>query len=748
MKSRKNKLWKGFIPYLITNIIPILALIILQIIYNNILFDQTNAFNDFAEEEIANEISRTMTEMRSVYRNLSKRSSLDEISAISTAPSFREYYVSKHINDNIKPMLANAAIRTASIDTIYVYIEKDNIVLSPQGALRADVFYEANIMDKNISYDDWVKTLTDNSVGEHFSNISDKNKKQYALYSFLLRNDNNKGCIVMGAVLEKDALFLNISDVDWRNSCDTYVFDSDGQTIIEYSQNADQNIPKIKTIEEMAKVNKKNNILISPIYFDEYKSYNMYTVVHDNAHLRLPRLAQLCSFFIMLLNIVFSVYMLIKIAQKNYRPIFNTMTLLNKDGKKLEYKIIEESVRELLKSNNELRESVDSQKQIAAAALLEKLLYNEIVPEIDFLLKKYGIVFAHSGFVVMVFYFYEMYIDEKNYEKFEKVFSNSVIESFEDSESCAYLTRKKKNGMVCIINTAAEGKNEVRRLAQLMAYAYKILNNTFDFRISIGVSSLKYGYSSIPSAYYEALEALHQKERDLGHSVICLYDDVKNNEKIYTAAQYEDNIIEFVREGNTVCAEKEIEKRFADLSRVSPEVTEYILYDLICFVLKLPYVTGVEIGSELKEKLSLVNFLPLIKNNSMLKERMLEIVRDVCKLSKKKKASQKNHFIELAVEYIQKNYPRDNLTLQDISDYLHYSPTYFSTLFKENQGITPMEYITRYRIEKAKELICQNISISKVCTNVGFSNIRTFNRAFKRITHITPTEYRAGTIEE
>ena len=132
MKSRKNKLLKGFIPYLITNIIPILALIILQIIYNNILFDQTNAFNDFAEKEIANEISRTMTEMRSVYRNLSKRSSLDEISAISTAPSFREYYVSKYINDNIKPMLANAAIRTASIDTIYVYIENDNIVLSPQ----------------------------------------------------------------------------------------------------------------------------------------------------------------------------------------------------------------------------------------------------------------------------------------------------------------------------------------------------------------------------------------------------------------------------------------------------------------------------------------------------------------------------------------------------------------------------------------------------------------------------------------
>lgn len=95
-----------------------------------------------------------------------------------------------------------------------------------------------------------------------------------------------------------------------------------------------------------------------------------------------------------------------------------------------------------------------------------------------------------------------------------------------------------------------------------------------------------------------------------------------------------------------------------------------------------------------------------------------------------------------AMEYIEHNYMKSDVTLNSVCTYLAMSTSYFSTMFKTHTGETFIEALTRKRMEKAKQLL-ENTSkrAYEVAGEVGFSDPHYFSVAFKKATGKTPTEY-------
>ena len=96
-----------------------------------------------------------------------------------------------------------------------------------------------------------------------------------------------------------------------------------------------------------------------------------------------------------------------------------------------------------------------------------------------------------------------------------------------------------------------------------------------------------------------------------------------------------------------------------------------------------------------------------------------------------------NHRMEMLVElqnlltYINRNY-REDITLEKAAAVLHFSPSYFSKLFKRLTGMNFVNYINVVRVEKAiEELQTTAKKITDISVDCGFSNVRTFNRVFK-----------------
>ncbi len=95
-----------------------------------------------------------------------------------------------------------------------------------------------------------------------------------------------------------------------------------------------------------------------------------------------------------------------------------------------------------------------------------------------------------------------------------------------------------------------------------------------------------------------------------------------------------------------------------------------------------------------------------------------------------------------ALVYIQENYFLP-LKAAEIAAVCHMSESHFRRLFEENIGMTPMEYLNRFRIWRACDLILRSgSSMEEVAMRVGFTTTSTFNRNFKRVTGNSPYQWK------
>jgi AraC-like DNA-binding protein len=97
-----------------------------------------------------------------------------------------------------------------------------------------------------------------------------------------------------------------------------------------------------------------------------------------------------------------------------------------------------------------------------------------------------------------------------------------------------------------------------------------------------------------------------------------------------------------------------------------------------------------------------------------------------------------------AKHYMDNNFEK-NITLDDISREAFISKFHFLRLFKKLYGRTPHQHLTSVRIEKAKQLLKKNHSVSDICFSIGFDSITSFSGLFKKITGYSPIAFHKPT---
>ena len=99
------------------------------------------------------------------------------------------------------------------------------------------------------------------------------------------------------------------------------------------------------------------------------------------------------------------------------------------------------------------------------------------------------------------------------------------------------------------------------------------------------------------------------------------------------------------------------------------------------------------------------------------------------------------HVINNIVKSIQRDYA-SVFSVDELSEASGLSPAYFRRLFKQVTGHTPINYINRVKIDKAKDLLLSGeCNVSEAASAVGFENVFYFSRLFKRISSVNPSEY-------
>ena len=104
-----------------------------------------------------------------------------------------------------------------------------------------------------------------------------------------------------------------------------------------------------------------------------------------------------------------------------------------------------------------------------------------------------------------------------------------------------------------------------------------------------------------------------------------------------------------------------------------------------------------------------------------------------------------NPYIVAAVKYISEHYAED-ISVKEIAEKVHVSPSYLSALFKTTFKRSLQSYIIAYRIYVARELLSTTrLSVSEIASMVGYPDSQYFSQIFKKRTNYTPSGYRKAT---
>jgi AraC-like DNA-binding protein len=99
--------------------------------------------------------------------------------------------------------------------------------------------------------------------------------------------------------------------------------------------------------------------------------------------------------------------------------------------------------------------------------------------------------------------------------------------------------------------------------------------------------------------------------------------------------------------------------------------------------------------------------------------------------------------VDNAILYMQENID-NNISLNDISKHYNYSPSRFSSLFKQKTGYAPIDYFIQMKMQKAsQQLDFTDKSIKEIALCLGFDDPYYFSRRFSKVIGMSPTKYRS-----
>lgn len=282
---------------------------------------------------------------------------------------------------------------------------------------------------------------------------------------------------------------------------------------------------------------------------------------------------------------------------------------------------------------------------------------------------------------------------------------------------------------------------EVRN--QAIAVGRKIIDrvktgNSLNCRIGIG---RKYDIRSFSKSYNEAYIAasVPSGQTVMHFEDIAPFDNVLDNYPTHLENAFSNRILT----GNIQGAKeifKEIYYWLVSSYQDDMDKIKSKLIDLLFIIEKaLPY----KLESLAAAKQACL--LNILKTNGRdeLESQFVNILSELADKIQDHRRSEIDGIIPEVLKYLNNNYYK-NITLDDAAKNVNLSYYYFSKLFKDEVGKSFIDYLTELRIEKSmKFLENSKLSIKEVCHRIGYNDPNYYCKIFKKVTGMTPTEYKA-----
>lgn len=233
----------------------------------------------------------------------------------------------------------------------------------------------------------------------------------------------------------------------------------------------------------------------------------------------------------------------------------------------------------------------------------------------------------------------------------------------------------------------------------------------------------------------------------IGNSKPATFDekDLKTFIDVYKNSM----LYEKIKIGDKIAVKIELNK-IVDRS-INNKVGDFKKFAMILFIKLIDFISNenniiedklLELSNSFQSELNLSNDNQNIKYTlNIYLDKLFEIVSNNHEL-------EPPILIKKAIKYIEKNYNKC-ITLEDVAEYVHLNPQYFSRYFKKMMNINFIDYLSKLRINLSKKLLAKtDLSINSISLKVGYIDSSYFCKVFKKIEGISPYNFRKKLFKE
>ena len=432
-----------------------------------------------------------------------------------------------------------------------------------------------------------------------------------------------------------------------------------------------------------------------------------------------------------------SFMLLLSLVVKPMKELAKKMGYIkNKDEKELEY--IEHRIEEIETMNKTLQTRLSALRSYQRKKKIKDYLIG-ISEHSDITnLKEESEIFKVKNYRVMIMEIYDLESVENIFDKFN-MSKELILKYFSEEFICEVVDIDYKS--IAFIMEELLPKEDLEEVLKCLV---RHIDRNFGLKFTVVATNIYDDISQMPKAYRTAKKILDYKYIFKQERVI-FQDRIKENSfnKYYYPIELESKLILRTLSSNEISVKRIIDEMFNEKNSSSMDKKYIKEFGVLLYnTLNRIFIQLEEINENIDVNDYNINEILAINDGAELKEVFQSKILEICKLTKIEEENDIES-VKIKIErYLDENYMID-ISLENLADYLGHSFKYTSVLFKKVMGDNFKNYLSIYRIEKAKELMQENegLRIKDLAELVGYNSSNTFIRIFRKYEGISPGKY-------
>lgn len=769
---RKNSVFISWLlSYLLVLFVPIFIGAVVYTTAEKTVEREINFSNRLMMDQSQQVLDDGLRDIQRVITQVNMNGKFKQLMNINQQTLYSNYYddVIQAIND-----FKYYKVLTSYTADFFIYFHNIERVFTGSGLLEEQIFFKSKVENNSfygLSREEWGNLLNGDYSGQYRNWSPPQTEGGHpaggTIYSVTLPvNDTKDPRATLIMILNDKRILELIQSMRTEDNGWGMIIDKDNHvlfsTIPSVELPSELHYDRLSNHPDVAYMTINGEKVVVSYTDSEIVRWRYISVIPDSVFWgkveSIRQLTIVCTILCIVLGAVISLFL----AWKNYIPINKLLyALSNKPevtrSKGLnEYKFIQEAISENISENMSIREKLNQQNNVLRTTFLIKLLKGK-ADDADYIekaLATYRLSFESEQFAVVIFYITDLGTLLEGYHKhrtpeeklaFAQFIISNIMKEQVDREHIGYMVEVDEM-IVGLINFKPADSNPKQTLLRVVNEAFEFIGEKFNIHVVAGISDTHPTYFGISEAYREALHTIeYQLAMESGE--VARYEDLKGFDGKYNySIETENKLINCIKAGdfeNSKAILNDIFETNFSKSRLPNSLVKTMMFGLANTMFKAMMEVSYICGEEMINGLRMGDRLLKCEKVQELKKEMTDILETVCHYIANNKTGKRSQLVDNTAGYIEAHYGDVNLSVAVIAEHLDLTPAYLTKLFKEQHGEGIFDYISRVRIEKAKELLNDHdLSVKDIAERVGYINSNVFIRAFKKFTGLTPGKYR------